>query len=145
LACEQLLIVKTFGLASEAAPWQVELGQGFSLFLSMLLRARVFELGDYRLSSLDHVLHTCQRRGFLALGGMSFYSCLFAQSCARMFDLSYSRLSSLDPVLQSHPRRGFLAFAGRHTHMHDGKLPQAMRSGLHSDPADGGMHEVWPA
>merc|ERR1711935_358331 len=52
------------------------------------------------------------------------YSCMFALSCARMFGLRYSRLSSLDPVLQLHPRRGFLAFTGRHTHIHDGNLPQ---------------------
>jgi hypothetical protein len=34
-----------FSVAPEAAPWQVELGQGVSLFLSMLLRAKMFELG----------------------------------------------------------------------------------------------------
>merc|ERR1712194_944201 len=97
-------------------------GQGFYLFLSMRLCARILELSSPRLSSLDHVLHMYERRGFIAFAGMFFYMCLFTLSCARMFDLSCSRLSSLDLlVLQTHQRRGFLALEGRQIRIQDGK------------------------
>merc|ERR1712194_869345 len=109
----------------------------------MLLCARVFELSDYRSSSFGPRTWEYQRRGFLALGGMSVYTCLVTQSLAIMFDLSYSRLSSLDPVLQAHPRRGLFACAGRQTHTQTCKSPQSTKccsNGGHVNKHEAGHH-----
>jgi hypothetical protein len=73
-AHEQLLIVKTFSVAPEAAPWQVELGQGvFFCFCKCYCAQKSSNLVS-RLSSLDHVLHKYQRHEFLAPAGRHFYT-----------------------------------------------------------------------
>jgi len=56
--------------------------------------ARLFELSYSRSSSLDTVLHVYQRRWFLAVADISFFTGVSTLLCARLFELSYARSSS---------------------------------------------------
>jgi len=123
ISCRPVM-VQTLSLASEAALWQVELGQGFSLFLSMPLCATVFELNCSSLTSFDHVLHKYQRLGLLALAGMSLFVRAIVRSDVRPY---LGRL-----VLTRYCKRigavGFLrSQAGKH--IQDGTWPRGFSTG----------------